>query len=256
MSDNKTDIIIKGYDGSRHASSSELASKNKKKGHKLEEVYANRVNGKVKLGQTKPDIIESNGETTSCKGAKKHIQILLQSKDKTIKKFGNNHPISKFVEAGYKVKKYKFENNNNINLAFKEEWKEKADNLAIWFSDKNNLKVILDYIFTKNGEVDNLVILENENADAYKFKIDDVVDFYSNLDYNVYVTNGCKVVVSSFIPKISENKKVVIFNFELRGSKGKIGSINYWNDAQRFYNSIKKNLEFELISNNKNQKYS
>ena len=58
--------------------------------------------------------------------------------------------------------------------------------------------------------MDNLVILENENADAYKFKIDDVVKFYSNLDYNVYVTNGCKVVISSFIPKISENRKVLI----------------------------------------------
>jgi len=251
MKNKVEDIIIAGYDGSRHASSSALASKNKKRGHTLEEVYAERIGGEVQKGQGKIDVIEPDGETTSCKGAKKHIQLLLQSKDKTIKQFGKSHPISRFVLAGYKAKEFKYSNNQNINLTFNNNWKLTADDLAVWFQNKDNFKVILNYILTKSGEVHNLVILEGENEDAFKFKMNDIIDFYINLDYDVYVTNGCKVVISADIPKLGGDKKFVIFNFEIRGSKGKVGSINYWIDAQRFYNSIKKNLKFKLIPNEK-----
>ena len=237
--------IIQGYDGSRHASSSELASINKKRGHSLEEVYSSRVNGKVIKGAGKTDVIESNGECSSCKGAKKHIQILLQSKDNTIEHFGSEHPISKFVFYGYKVKKYKIENGNKINLTDKNNWKLRAEELSIWLKNKKNFRELLNYIFSNNS-IHNIVILEDINEDAYKFKINDVINFYTNLDYETYITKGCKVVVSSQLPE-SSNKKLVIFNLELRGSVGKVGSINYWNDAQRFYKSLKLNLKHEII---------
>jgi hypothetical protein len=237
--------IIQGYDGSRHASSSELASTNKKRGHSLEKIYASRVKGHTIDGVGKTDVVEANGERSSCKGAKKHIQILLQSKDNTIDFFGKEHPISKFVIYGYKVKKYKIENNNKVNVSDKKNWKLKADELAVWLKNKNNFKEVLEYIFSNNS-IDNIVILEEADDDAYKFKLLDVVNFYINLNYETYTTPGCKVVIKSAIPMFSD-KPLVIFNLELRGSVGKVGSINYWNDSQRFYKTLKLNLKHKII---------
>jgi hypothetical protein len=237
--------IIQGYDGAKHASSSELASKNKKRGHTLENEYALRVNGQVILGVGKTDILENDGQTTSCKGAKKHIQILLQSKDQTINNFGKDHPISRYVESGSKVKIFKFNNNNKVKTIDIDDWKIKADELVEWLKNKENLRIVLNYIFS-NRKINNIVVLEELINDAYKYKIEDVIDFYVNLQYIVYRTKGCKVAIKSSIPNIT-NKELVIFNFELRGSKGKIGSINYWTDAQRFYKSLKENLPFKII---------
>jgi len=237
--------VTQGYDGSKHGSSKEIASKNKKRGHKLENEYALRVSGKVKTGVGKTDVLESDGQTSSCKGAKKHIQILLQSKDQTIKKFGEYHPVSKFVKNGYKVKYFKFHNNNKIKKDDKEEWMLSAIELAEWLKNKNNLKIILNYIFSDN-KINNIIVLEDLEKDAYKFKLEDVIEFYTNLKYEIYSTKGCKVVMKSAIPNLSLSQ-LVIFNFEIRGSKGKIGSINYWTDAQRFYRTLKLNLDFKII---------
>jgi hypothetical protein len=237
--------VIPGYDGAKHGSKSELASVNKKRGHYLEEIYAKRVNGRIVKGVGKIDIVELNGEQTSCKGAKKHIQILLQSKDKTIATFSECHPISEFVIAGYKVKKYKAENSNRIVVNDKNKWKVKADILAKWLANKENFQNLLFYIFS-NNHIRYLVVLEDPNHDAFKYKIEDIINFHTNLDYKVYTTAGCKVVVKAIIPNISE-KPLVILNLEIRGSVGKIGSINYWNDAQRFYKILKMNLDYAII---------
>lgn len=237
--------VISGYDGSKHGSKSDLASKNKKRGQFLEEIYAKRVDGKIIKGVGKIDIIESNGDQISCKGAKKHIQILLQSKDKTIAIFSESHPISEFVIAGYIVKKYKAENSNKIVVSDKKKWKEKSENLAKWLENKENFKNLLFYIFS-NNHIKYLVVLEDPRQDAFKYKIEDIINFHTKLDYKVYTTTGCKVVVKAVIPNISE-KPLVILNLEIRGSVGKIGSINYWNDAQRFYKTLRMNLSYELI---------
>lgn len=239
--------IIKGYDGKRHASSSELASKNKLRGHVLEQAYADRVSGIVVKGVGKTDVLEQDGEKTSCKGAKKHIQLLLQSKDKTIAYYGNSHLISKFVTAGYEVKNYKSENNNNIDRLLFEKWSDAAIDLSKWLHKKKNFKKVLNYVFFNDNEINNLVVLENIDDIAYKFKIEEIVNFYTDLDFEVYVTKGNKVVFKSAIPNIGSQRMFVIFNMEIRGSKGKIGSINYWIDAQRFYNTIKNNIKHKVI---------
>lgn len=238
--------VIQGYDGSKHGSSSELASSNKIRGHFLEEIYAKRVNGRIVKGVGKIDIIEFNGEQTSCKGAKKHIQLLLQSKEKTIDNFKTGHPISEFVIAGHRVKKYKSENNNKVRIQDKNIWKIKSGDLANWLTNKSNFRDILFYIFS-NNHIKYLVVLENPKENAFKFRIEDIIDFYVNLDYVTYSTSGCKVVVKSIIPNVS-TKQLIIFNFEIRGSVGKIGSINYWIDAQRFYRSLKLNLPHDIIT--------
>jgi hypothetical protein len=237
--------IMQGLDGSKNGSSPKVASINKLRGHKLEKIYADRVNGSVVKGVGKVDVLEVTGKNTSCKGAKKHIQILLQSKDSTIDRFKTEHPITEFVIAGHKVKKFKVENKNKINVDDKNIWKSKADELSNWLTKKENFKEILNYIFSNNS-IHYLVVLEDEKQNAFKFKIKDIIDFYVKLDYQVYTTAGCKVVVKSIIPNVS-SKPLVIFNLEIRGSVGKIGSINYWNDAQRFYKTIKENLKHEII---------
>jgi hypothetical protein len=239
--------IIKGYDGKRHASSSLLASKNKQRGHVLEKEYAKRVSGVVVKGVGKTDVLEKNGENTSCKGAKKHIQLLLQSKDKTIDFYGNSHPISQFVTAGYEVKKFKSENNNNIDVLLFKTCKVTSINLSKWLQQKQNFRKVLSYVFSNDNEINNLVILEDLNSVAYKFKIEKIINLYTDMDFEVYVTKGNKVVVRSIIPNLNNQRKFVIFNMEIRGSKGKIGSINYWIDAQRFYSAIKNNIEYKVI---------
>lgn len=240
--------IIRGYDGKKHASSSSLASKNKLRGHILEKEYANRVSGNVIKGVGKTDILENNGENTSCKGAKKHIQLLLQSKDKTINYYGNSHPISQFVTAGYEVKKFKDENNNNIDRLLFSNWSKTAINLSEWLQKKSNFKKVLNYVFSNENEIKNLAILESVDDIAYKFRVEKIINFYSEIDFEVYKTKGNKVVVKSVIPNINNARAFVIFNMEIRGSKGKIGSINYWIDAQRFYNTIKNNIKYKVIT--------
>ena len=106
------------------------------------------------------------------KGAKKHVQLLLQSKDKTITYYGNSHLISKFVTAGYEVKNYKIENNNNIDRLLFEKWSDAAIDLSKWLHKKKNFKKVLNYVFFNDNEINNLVVLENIDDIAYKFKIE------------------------------------------------------------------------------------
>jgi len=240
--------LITGYDGSKHASPSNLASKNKIKGHKKEIIYARMVQGQKLKGTGKTDVIEPNGDKSSIKSAEKHIQFLLQSKKKSIEHFGDSHFISEFIKSGYKVKKSKFENNNKFDPKDKLVWMKKAEKLSAWIKDRNNFLELLKYIITKNDEITHIVDFYSNDDFALKYNAKEVITFLSKLDIETYVTDGCKVVVASKIPKLSGNKSLGILNIELRGSVGKIGSVNYWTDAQRFYGIMKNNIKAEQIT--------
>ena len=240
--------LITGYDGSRHGSSSQLASINKVKGHKKEVIYAKMVHGQVLKGSGKTAVIAPNGHMTFVKSAKKHIQFLLQSKKESIKYFGDIHPISEFIKSGYKIKKSKFENNNKFDPEDKLVWKKKAENLSRWIKDRNNFLKLLKYIITKDDEITHIVDFYSYDSMALKYNAQEVITFLSKLDMESYVTDGCKVVVKSKIPKLSDDKSLIILNIELRGSVGKIGSVNYWTDAQRFYGIMKNNIKEEQIT--------
>ena len=93
--------LIPGYDGSRHAPSSKIASYVKKIGHKKEDIFAERYGGEVVKGSQKPDVIKG-AERISVKGAKKNIQLLLLRLPKSEKIYGIDSRLYEFHFAGKK----------------------------------------------------------------------------------------------------------------------------------------------------------
>ncbi len=103
--------IKKGYDGSIHASSSAVASDMKIRGHKKEDVFAARFNGKVIKGRQKPDVVKES-DRVSVKGAAENIQLYLSKLKPSEDFYGVNSPLYKFHLAGAEHRKFKYENNN------------------------------------------------------------------------------------------------------------------------------------------------
>ena len=107
--------IIKGYDGSIHAPSSERSSEVKIRGHVKEHEFSKRIDGDVIKGRKKPDVIKDEYRY-SVKGADKSIQFMLLTYSKSGDYYGIGHPMYNFVVAGYNHRKFKFDNNNFILL--------------------------------------------------------------------------------------------------------------------------------------------
>ena len=177
--------IIKGYDGSKHAPTSLIASKVKRRGHKKEDVYAARIGGKVIKGRQKPDVIKES-ERTSVKGAATNIQLLLISGKNELKKcievYGINSPIYKFQLAGAKHRKFKFENDDYIDEDLLGKFRNTANNAAEWLRNKNNFRIVIEKVFSDNYDANKLAVLKEIDQDAILYVMKDVVDLY-NLSY-------------------------------------------------------------------------
>jgi hypothetical protein len=233
--------IVSGYDGSRHAPTSDLASKVKKGGHKKEDVFAERLGNiaYVVKGQQKPDIIKENLRY-SVKGAEKNIQLLLSRLNKSEKFYGNNNPVYKFQLAGYNHRKFKFENNDMVNTELFSVFSNAAENAANWLRNKDNFRYVIEKVFSDNYDANKLVILKNIDEDAFVYDMKDVVNLYVNSNYEVHVTDGAKIVVCA------ENKE--IFYLEIRGGKDHCGSMNHGVRASGLYPFIKENLTYQVVS--------
>ena len=233
--------IVSGYDGSRHAPTSDIASKVKKGGHKKEDVFAERLGNiaYVVKGQQKPDIIKENLRY-SVKGAEKNIQLLLSRLNKSEKFYGNNNPVYKFQLAGYNHRKFKFENNDMVNTELFSVFSNAAENAANWLRNKDNFRYVIEKVFSDNYDANKLVILKNIDEDAFVYDMKDVVNLYVNSNYEVHVTDGAKIVVCT------ENKE--IFYLEIRGGKDHCGSMNHGVRASGLYPFIKENLTYQVVS--------
>ena len=244
-------IIVKGYDGSRHAPTSEVGSKVKTEGHKKEDVYANRVGGNVIKGTHKPDV-SADGHMDSVKGAKKNIQLLANSIDTVNKYYDINHPLNIYQHSAYKHRKFKEANNNNINLDLFDDFLNNAKEVAEYLRNKDNFRKIIEKVFSDGYEADRLVILKEITEDAYRYDMREVVDLYVNSNYKVHVTDGAKIVVSVKVgSKVLKNGKTKdknrqIFYIETRGGKN-LGQLNHGVRAPQFYSFLQENLNYEVI---------
>ena len=239
ISDNED--IVQGYNGSRHAPSSDKASSVKKRGHKKEHEFAKRIgvdpDGVVK-GTKKTDVIKGD-ERYSVKGGHTNLQFLLLCIKKSGSVYGLNHPVYKYQLAGYNHKKFKFDNGGLIRNSLFDEFKNSADEVIEFLSDKDNFRFVIEKVFSDGYDANKLVVLEKIDQDALIYNMKDVVDHYVNSNYKVRVTEGAKIVVDY------DDKE--IFYLEIRGSKGKVGSMNHGCRAQKFYNFLKENLNYEVI---------
>ena len=206
--------IKKGYDGSKHAPTSIIASKVKRRGHKKEDVYAARIGGKVIKGRQKPDVIKEF-ERTSVKGAATNIQLLLISGKNELKRcievYGINSPIYKFQLAGAEHRKFKYENKNYEDTELLKVYKSAADDAAEWLRNKDNFRMVIEKVFSDNYDANKLAVLKEVDQDAILYDMKDVVNLYANSNYNVHVTGRAKVVVRA------DDRE--IFYLEVRGGK-------------------------------------
>jgi hypothetical protein len=230
--------IVQGYDGSRHAPSSEKGSSVKKRGHKKEKEFAKRICGEVIKGTKKPDVIKGD-DRYSVKGALTNIQFLLLSIKKSGSFYSSNHPVYKYQLAGYNHKKFKYDNGGLIRNSLFDEFKNSADEVVEFLSDKDNFRFVIEKVLSDGYDVNKLAVLQEVNQDALIYNMKDVVDYYVNSNYKVRVTKGAKIVVDC------DDKE--IFYLEIRGSEGKVGSMNHGCRAQKFYNFLKENLNYEVI---------
>ena len=233
--------IVSGYDGSRHAPTSDLASKVKKRGHTKEDVFAERL-GDIKYvvkGRQKPDVIKEDLRY-SIKGADKNIQLLLSRLKKSEQFYGSNNPVYKFQFAGYKHRKFKFENNDMVDTELFDAFFNAAENVANWLRNKDNFRFVIEKVFSDNYDANKLVVLKEIDQDAIVYNMKDVVNLYVNSNYEVHVTDGAKIVVCA------ENKE--IFYLEIRGGKDHCGSMNHGVRASGLYPFIKENLTYEIVS--------
>ena len=232
--------IIKGYDGSCHAPTAEVASKVKKRGHNKENEFADRISGDVIGGTIKPDVTKDEHRYT-VKGAEKNIQLFLLSFGKSENFYGSNSPMYKYQLAAYNHKKFKFENNNMIDEELFNKFKSAAKIAAEWLQNKDNFRFVLEKVLSDDYDADKLVILKDIDQDALVYDMREVVDLWVNSNYEVHVTNGAKVVVTC-------QGYGEIFYLETRGSSGKIGSMNHGCRAPQFYSFLKENLTYEVVS--------
>jgi hypothetical protein len=231
--------IIQGYDGSRHSPTHEVASRVKRMGHKKEEIFAERL-GDIKYvvkGRQKPDVIKEDLRY-SIKGADKNIQLLLSKLNKSEQFYGSNNPVYKFQLAAHAHKSFKFDNNDMIDTNLFDAFYAAALSAAEWLRNKDNFRVVLEKVFTDNYDANKLVVLKNKTSDALVYEMADVIDLYVNSDYNVYVTDGAKIVVRA------EDKE--IFYLEVRGGKH-CGSMNHGVRSNGLYPFLHENLSYEVV---------
>ncbi len=232
--------IVQGYDGSCHAPSSAKASSVKKRGHKKEKEFAKRIGGDVVKGTKKPDVIKGD-DRYSVKGALTNIQFLLLSIKKSESFYGSNHPVYKYQLAGYNCKKFKSDNGGKfIKKSLSDEFKNSADEVIEWLSDKDNFRFVIEKVISDGYDANKLVVLKETTQDALVYDMRNVVDHYVNSNYKVRATKGAKVTVRC------DGKE--IFYLEIRGSKGKIGSMNHGVRSPIFYSFLQENLTYDVVS--------
>ena len=234
--------IKKGYDGAKHASSSAVASDMKIRGHKKEKVFAARINGKVIIGRQKPDVVKGS-DRISVKGADTNIQLLLISGKNELKRcievYGINSPIYKFQLAGAEHRKFKFENDDYIDEDLLDKFRNAANAAAEWLRNKDNLRMVIEKVFSDNYDANKLAVLKEVDQDAILYDMKDVVELYVNSDYKIHVTDKAKIVVRA------DNKE--IFYLEIRGGKDHCGSMNHGVRTSGLYDFLKENLNYEII---------
>jgi hypothetical protein len=230
--------ITQGYDGSCNAPTSEVASNAKLTGHEKEEIFAKRIGGYVVRGIQKPDVIKDNA-SYSVKGALKNIQFCLLSFSKSAYFYGVDSPMHTYQRAGYDHKYFKMNNGNKIDTDLFDEFYNAGLNVAVWLRNPEKFRIVLEKVISDNYDVNKLAVLKEFDDDALVYDMKDVIDLYVNSEYEIYVTEGGKISV-----RVGGKE---VFYLEVRGSTGKVGSLNHGVRAPKFYSFLQENLKCESI---------
>jgi len=230
--------LTQGYNGSVHAPTSERASEVKQRGHKKEDILAERLGYSVVKGTQKPDIVGGE-DRISLKGASKNIQLYLSTLKKSAVIYGEECPLYKFQQAGYYQKKFKLDNNNMIDSDIFNFFIKFANEAAEYLRDKNNFRAVITKVFSDNYDANKLAVMLEIDSPAYIYDMKEVVDLYVNSDYSVHVTKGGKIVVTA------DNKE--IFYLEIRGGKDHCGSMNHGVRSKGLYPFLQENLSYEVV---------
>ena len=239
--------IIQGYDGSINAPTSAVGSKVKRRGHKKEDVYAERTGGTVIKGKQKPDVKVDN-YMDSVKGASKNIQLLLSSINQVDVYYDKDNPLNIYQRSAYKYRKFKKDNNNAKNLDLFECFIKHAKEVAEYLRNKKNFRNVIQKVFCNDYEADRLVILKEITEEAYRYNMTDVVDLYVNSNYEVHVTEGGKIVVRAGAVQSEKknDRELEIFYSETRGGKN-LGGMNHGVRSDKLYIFLKENLNYDVI---------
>lgn len=230
--------IIQGYKGLLHAPTSAVASNVKVRGHKKEDVFAERIGGKVMKGTKKPDVVKEE-KRFSVKGAATNIQLFLSRLNRSQIIYGSDSLIYKFQSAGYNHRLFKYQNNDMVDTELFAKFKDAAESAAKWLSNKDNFRFVVEKVFSDGYDANFLVVLKEKDQDAFVYDMKDVVNLYVNSDYEVYVTKGAKIVVRA------DNKE--IFYLEIRGGKDHCGSMNHGVRTSGLYDFLKDNLTAMVV---------
>ena len=234
--------VVQGYNGSRHAPTSAVASNVKVRGHKKEDVFAERIGGEVIKGTQKPDVVKEE-KRYSVKGAATNIQLFLSRLNKSQTIYGSDSPIYKFQSAGYDHRLFKYQNNNMVDTELFAKFKDAAESAAEWLRNKDNFRFVVEKVFSDGYDANLLVVLKEKDQDAFVYDMKDVVDLYVNSAYEVHVTDGAKIK----IVVRADNKDKEIFYLEIRGGKDHCGSMNHGVRAAGLYDFLQDNLTAVVV---------
>lgn len=134
------------------------ASGVKLSGHKSEHLFASFNGGEVIKGTGKTDVkdpIYGNCTVKAPEGGK--VQMLLQTTDGTLTKWGKDHPmyLASKCQRDYYEDRH-FNNEKNAEAL----WEKASENVALlakWMGDTNNFKQILTYALSNDGEIAHVV---------------------------------------------------------------------------------------------------
>jgi hypothetical protein len=215
-------------------------------GHKAEHLFALFNGGKVIKGTGKTDVkdpIYGNCTVKAPEGGK--VQMLLQTTDGTMAKWGKDHPMylaSKCQRDYYEDRHFNGEKNAESL------WQKASDNvslLAKWMEDTTNFKQILTYSLSNDGEIDHVVDMYKTGPSiAYITQVDDFIQ--AIIDANPIpkqTKSGLRISVSietGAIDKDGNPKRKSAFSFEVRSNAKHCKSLLYKMEGGTIFPLIRK----------------
>jgi hypothetical protein len=193
-------------------------------GHKAEHLFASFNGGEVIKGTGKTDVkdpIHGNCTVKAPKGGK--VQMLLQTTDGTMTRWGKDHPMylaSKSQRDFYEDRH--FNNEKNAEAL----WKTALDNVALlakWIEDPTNFKQILTYALSNDGEIDHVVdMYKTGSTIAYVTPVDDFIQAIIDAKPVPKQTrSGLRISVSietGNVDREGNPKRRSAFSFEVRSN--------------------------------------
>ena len=119
-----------------------------------------------------------------------------------------------------------------------DKFRNAANAAAEWLRNKDNLRMVIEKVFSDNYDANKLAVLKEIDQDAILYDMKDVVELYVNSDYKIHVTDKAKIVVRA------DDRE--IFYLEIRGGKDHCGSMNH-GVRSGLYDFLMENLNYEII---------